>query len=206
MANQVYATIGSNPLVRNFFSTTDKEFIFKQAYDAFVPDKEDNIDCIPYYRCWAGIRAVIGEVHIKKYNNFIHNSMFWARAHTWTELVKAMQINIPDMTPGDCPREYYCYDAKPCQDVELIARSIFEQQFRDAFPRKRLNSKFAKEQWVKVQDKAREFAREDIARAMKPYNDKLARLEREYKADLKSYINKCHALASWENFVRSLTV
>lgn len=76
-----------------------------------------------------------------------------------------------------------CYHSEPPLPTEEAAKSIFAVQFKDKFPGKRLNSKFAKEKYELCKEKAMEFAMQDYAREKAEYDAKVEKTESRWKAE-----------------------
>lgn len=181
------------------------EEIFQKARQAFQLRDDDNPDCILYYRDWAGICAVVGQEKADKFNSFIHNAMFYANpAHTWEGIKCGLTSMIKEMTVPEKPTTHICWAVEPNQDVEGRAYEMFKVQFKQEFPQKRINSKFAKEKWQEKKTLAMKYAQENVDCEMDRYREEVNCVEAKNQRVLEEWQNKIHSMALLEKFVREL--
>jgi hypothetical protein len=186
------------------------ESTFNAARAAFVPAPDDNRDCIDFYRDWCGIRAVLGDETTDRFHGAIHNSFFFANPpHTWSGIVAGLR----DWCSGNHPcaarqnRKPFlrsCYDSPPPMDIEGRAREIFNAQYRNAFPRRRINSRHALDKWMAVKASAVQMAQDDYDEAARQYEQKLAEITAYNARITQEYLESEHEIALIENLSRGL--
>ena len=78
------------------------------------------------------------------------------------------------------------------------AHAIFKDQYKAAFPGKRINSKHAKAQWEKVKGKALEIAKGEFAVKKTEWNMRnekrlaaVAAVDAEHQKKVKRYLRRC---------------
>jgi hypothetical protein len=181
------------------------EEIFQHAWHAFEQAADDRPDNVPYYRDWAGIRAVIGKEALDRTQSIVHNAMFYATpAHTWQGIRNGIIILTERMELPREPHYTMLYDSRPTEDVDGMAKEIFGRQFKRAFPGKRLGTKFAHEQWAEVGDKARGMAREIIAKEMADFKRKEDAVNAENAKRHQAWVDECTSIESVRGWAASL--
>lgn len=182
---------------------------FLQAWEAFTPLPDDCPDAIPYYRNWAGLRAVVGAEDLARFHGGIHNAMFWARDHTWASIRRAIQKAAEGAEPPPEPeRRVPWHLSEPAELTEELlhkhASEIFKRDFKRAFPRKRLNTKFARKKWIEVRGHARELARREHEAALAVYERERMKFDKMNAIARCEWLGRVRAIAEFENFARSL--
>lgn len=106
----------------------------------------------------------------------VHGVCSWARQGEsvvlWEHILQVLPQHTPK-APGDPNAFYYqrCfYRSEPSLPTEKEAKLIFEVQYKNAFPGKRLGTKHAKEKWEATKVKAMEFAMADYTVAKAAYD------------------------------------
>ena len=84
------------------------------------------------------------------------------------------------------------------------AMVYFESQFRKVFPQYRKGSKFWKEKLIEVGEKAREWAKKEIASEIAAYETKEKAIEEENQKRLSEWFNAQHSTALLEDGIRTL--
>lgn len=158
--------------------------IYAEACAAFIPAPEDNPDNVPFYRTWYGLKAVLAEHGYAdpfKAPLNVHGICCWAKGGTWEEVLNVIPMHTPK-EPKRLEHVRCYYDSEPTPPTEKDARRIFETQYRNAYPKNRINSKHAKEAWERVKAKAEKFAQAEYECAKAEYDAKIAKREQEERA------------------------
>lgn len=105
------------------------------------------------------------------------------------------------------PREpYYSMgcNSVPREPTEQDAFDLFRSQYKQKFPERRINSKHAKEQWVKVSEKAWQIAQDQYKTELAHYNAMEEKRNAENAKRRQEWIDEIHAMALIEHHVESL--
>ena len=188
--------------------TLTRADIFLDASRAFVPQADDNPDCIPFYRAWAGMRAVLGKETMDNWHHMFHEAICWnlpkAETEQYAAILSHARYMIERWQKPEVPRTSYSWECAPSEPTEQDARTCFSSEYKVAFPKNRLNSKHARELWDTHKDKAMQLVREtyqaNLAAYEKREQDRQARADRE-RAE---WIDKFWSMAEFEDLVRSL--
>lgn len=154
--------------------------IYEAAYKAYTPD-EDALkypDNITFYRAWYGLKALLNSYGYDDiYNAPInaHTLCCWEKSGEYAQVIKALSCVTPKPPVAERRYSMFCRSA-PTYQVEKDAVEIFNRNYKEKFPGKRLGTKHCKEQWEKVKEKAKAMAHEE-------YNERYA----EYAADVKKH-------------------
>jgi len=146
--------------------------------------KDDNPDCIPFYRFWNGLRELFGKEFVGEYHGIFHQATISLRSYAepdldvyFKETIRIFNYQHPIRHPA---YRKINPDPKPELREEERARKIFESHFRVSFKGKRINSNFAKTKWESVKEQAYKFARENFEAEMKIWEKKQEFLDKKY--------------------------
>lgn len=142
---------------------------YEEAREAFTPDPTDSADAVPYYAAAAGLKAAWG-AEICDLIDF--HACFCAAGAAGYEAAVATLRSIAEAEPPKEPQGSGAWIAEP---VELTADEVFEREFKRAFPKRRLGSKFANEKKAETAERAQEIADAENAKARERYEDERAR-------------------------------
>lgn len=140
--------------------------IYESAYAAFVPAADDAIENVPFYRAWAGLKAVLAaHGHSDPYRSGIdaHGICCWAHDGSYKSVINVLDMHMPK-TPKMRDRMLRFYHSEPSIPTECDAQRIFKDQYKSKFPGNRLNSTHAKKMRDKVKSQAMVMAKEDYDR------------------------------------------
>ena len=176
----------------NIFVPQDVIDKWNKGAEKFVLQKEDNPDNIQFYKAWYSIREILGNEFVEKYNGFCHNSLCMGGSEN-PKYFFSNFINFAKQIPIDPKpiKHYGWWCVKPNDNIEERAKEMFNRQFKEKFVGKRLNSKFAKEKWDEVKDKAIEFAKQNYETELAKYEKQVAEVDAEYQKKLDEWNDKC---------------
>jgi hypothetical protein len=186
----------------------NRKELFEQARAAFTPDASDNPECIPFYRVWAGLKAVWGAEFCANYHYVVHQAACYAsdrKVDAYEVAVAtakdfAQRIELP-RKPEPCISWGITVPQEPTEDD---AYSLFKTQFRTAFPGKRPNSAFGKEKWQAVRTKAVTIVRDRYAEEKAQYDAEIARRKARDGAALATWEGKVHDIETLRAAVAAL--
>ena len=154
-----------------------RETRYEEACRAFVPDPSDSADAIPYYRAAAGLKAAWGAAIC---DSIDFHACFCAAGSQGYEAAVATLRALADAEPPKEPQGSGAYLARP---LDVTAEDVFVREFKRAFPRRRVTSKFAQEKRESSAERAQEIADAENAKAAASYEAEAARMiARERKA------------------------
>lgn len=187
--------------------TSNEKYI--EGCRAFVPAPDDNPDCVPFYRAWAGVRAVFGKEVMDMYHHFFHEAICWQAGHLpleqqWDCITKHLQYIIDRWTRPEEPRYSYMWDAKPQPPKEEDARQLFNREFKKAFPGKRANSKEANRLWEEKKALAMKYVTNDYERNLAAYQERVREKAEDNARRRAKWIDEFWGVALFENFVRGI--
>ncbi len=183
--------------------------IYDQAYAEFTPEASDPVDNIPFYRCWFGLKAVL--LHLGFADPFtapldVHGVCCWAKSDggSWESVIKVLPMHTPK--PLVREKSYSCFHQyEPKEPTEKEAYAIFSDQFRSAFPGKRINSKDGKAKWEKLKDKAMDLARQEYASMKARYDAEKKKYEDRLQKDDDEWAEKVRQREQQLELIRKLT-
>jgi len=161
------------------------EHIYQEAKAAWVPDAADNPDNHWFYSSWAGLSAVFAALHgdVWQHHAVVHQALCWSQGE-WPALCTELRRALPQIP--ERPKRPLSHDQAPVRTPER-AREIFERQFRNAFPGKRLNSTFAKQKWEEVKAKAEKLADDEFLAALAAWTAREQARDKIYQEALSAW-------------------
>lgn len=181
---------------------------YLDGHSSFVVSPDDNPDCVPFYRAWAGMTAVLGKETMNRWHHMLHEALCTASykplEEQYTTAVEHLRYMVDRWQQPERPRMFHSYACSPSEPTEQEAREFFNVEYKRAFPDKRANSKHANGLWIEKREQAMAILREQ-------YNARLAdheTREREHDArnqrTMDEWIDKFRGMAEFEQFVRTL--
>lgn len=192
--------------------TTENERKFQEAWDAFVPAPDDHPDRVPLCRNWDATQAVVGKEIMRAYHHHFHEVICMEtrsdRASTWRIVLNGLRQQSREESRLVPPRFFYpWYLTEPdgrSETLEKRAKAFFESAFKQKYPDKRLNSKFANAEWEKLHEKMFKLAFKDYQDQHQEYSKKLNTHKEREAQEFAAWVDKLHVLALFDNFVFDL--
>lgn len=166
--------------------------IYETAYAAYDATGEKYLDSIPFYRGWAGLKAVLeslGYADPYKAPLDVHGVVCWSKSPEWQGVLSVLDMHAPKYP--DKPRGGFFWKSEPSKPGEKEARAIFDGQYREKFKGKRVNSKHAKELWERVKVSAFAMAESDYQAEYGVYKRALDAFNASEKKEDEEYQEKC---------------
>jgi hypothetical protein len=181
---------------------------YQEAAASFVPASDDNPDCIPFYRAFTGLRAVWCEDFCKTNHHIVHQAACHA-SQVWPEdAYRVALASVRDlaskMVNPPRPNPQYSYRAAPGEPTEADAYNLFKEEFKRAFPDKRVNSRFAKEKWNQKREKALEIVRERWSLARGRFDAEERKIQDVNDKQRQEWEARCASIAEFKAAVGSL--
>lgn len=195
----------------------NREQAYIEASHAWVPDPYDMVEYpsnLPFYRAWQGVVAAMGVSDYsqleERFKGLFHNPICWCMGlpieQQWAKMVEQFRDMVSKWNAPEEPRlvNWGFYESAPVEPTEHDARQFFNQEYKRAFPGKRANSKDANALWLEKKDKAMVILQERHKGQYAAWEQRRdAAGERQAKAR-QEWIDKFHAQALFEDWVRSL--
>lgn len=166
--------------------------IYETAYASYDASGEKYPDNVPFYRSWAGLKAVLESLgytdpYAAPLN--VHSICSWEKSGVWEDKLKVIDMHTPKYP--DKPRGRCFWKSEPIKPGEKEVRALFERDYRLTFKGKRINSAHAKEKWEKVKGKAAELAELEYQTEYEIYKGALHLFEAAEKKEQDEYQEKC---------------
>jgi hypothetical protein len=179
------------------------EQTFQTLREGYVPQDGDHADAIPFYRDFHAVRGIIGSDLFDRLNHAIHGAFRYAYPeHTWGGIYRGVLAYFDSMALPKKPEYVFYYGSMPSWNIEDRARDIFKSQFREAFPGKKLNSKFAHDKWAEVKDRAIEMSKVEFDAEVAAHNKQESDADKTNESNYNSWIEKVHDIARLEEEFR----
>lgn len=186
----------------------NKENLFDEAYETFEPTADDSLDCIPFYRAFAGLRAAWGNEFCDQFHHAVHQAACWSSGTTeksrYQICVDTLRHLVEQSAIPPEPRSVFSYDAAPTSPTEYDARQFFNGEYKKAFPEKRANSKHANGLWKQKKAQSVEILENHYTEMMRRYDVEQERIKRNNQTRRQEWINSIHKLALFENAAKSI--
>lgn len=203
MSNPIQA---SNDTVQASRSMADT---FTLAHEAFIPAPDDNPDAVPFYRAYAGLKQAWGAEFVDEFHTAIHqigcHIMHLKLEEKYPKALELLRYNVEHQAVIPKPQKRYQYHSEPDPPTEQDVVDLFNEQFRGAYPGKRINSKFAKEKWSQYSHMAKKAVQERYERAKAAYQGRLDQEERDYQNQLKPWQERMDSIKKFAQKAESIT-
>lgn len=174
----------------------------------FVPAENDNPECIPFYRAWSGMTAVLGKETMDRWHHLLHEAICWSLSKPELEqfqtIIQSCHWIIDRWTRPEEPRHSYSWECTPSEPTEDDARQFFNMEYKNAFPGKRANSKDANALWLEKRERAIAILRERYDANLARHNERERKRDEENARRREEWIDKFWGMALFEQFVRDL--
>ena len=181
---------------------------YLEGLQSFIPSKEDNPDCVPFYRAWRGMENVVGKETMSQWHHLLHEAICWAsnkpESEQFPTILQHLRYMICRWTKPEEPRYSYSWTGAPSEPTEQDARKFFNDEYKRAFPGKRANSKEANRLWEEKRAQAFSILQEQYQTRLKDYELSEQRRDAENDKRKQDYIGQFWAMAQFEEFVRQL--
>lgn len=189
---------------------SDLDAIFETGGAAWHPQPDDNPDNHGFYRAWHGVAAVCQHLDVDPwdYHTIVHQALCWAGGVdggrcTWPTIVRECQRQADGWEVPKRPTRPWSSDSLPPYREER-AYQIFTTQFKQQYPGKRLNSRFAREKWGAVKDQADALARAEYQQTVDAYLQREQKREKAYQKQIDEWQNRCDTITKNRAFVARL--
>lgn len=186
-----------------------KEARFRAAHDGLVVDPSDDPAAVPFYRVHAGLRAAWGDRWCRDASTAVHHAAceagWFAGGNLYAGACEALRQYAERLQPPTEPHHQYSWASCPEEPTEEDAREEFRAQFRRAFPGRRANSRFGREKWEEVKDKAMAIVRARYDAALARYEENEARIRAFNTAQDAAYRSQRDAYERFQRDVAELT-
>jgi hypothetical protein len=176
--------------------------------ESFQPQANDNPDCIPFYRAWAGMRSILGHETLNQWHHLFHEAICWGSNKSMPEqfdtIIQYAQWMCSRGGRTEEPRYSYSWESTPAEPTEHDAREFFNREYKRAFPDKRANSKHANALWPEKKDHALAILREQYNAQLAEHNARESRRMAENLKRHDEWIASAWSMAEFENLVRGL--
>lgn len=184
---------------------TNQEY-YERARASYVQRPDDNPENIWFYSAFAALEALIDHLGYdpktaKIMDHQIHNAVCWSRGE-WRVLAATLKSHAPSI--GTPPSRTYNYNAEPVLPAGR-AREIFNQQYKIAYPGKRLNARHAKEAWEYKREKAEELARAEWQASRAAWKADQERRDLEYAARCQEYEHEANNIRQIQAIIEAIT-
>ena len=171
---------------------------------SFVQSPTDNPECIPFYRAWAGMRAVAGDDRMKEWHHSFHRALLWNNeGQEWDRTIANLLDGISSGKRREVSYRSF-YESEPDPDIDARALQIFHIQYRERFKGKRINGTHARDQWELVKGKAIAIARDEYQSLINSYNERKGKIDMANEESQISVINADRADAEFEYWIREV--
>ena len=162
---------------------------YEQAYAAHQSAPDDAEENVPFYRTWAGMKAVLA---LHGYDDpftaplDLHSICCWAQQDHQSQSYGAILCVLDMCAPKEpAPLKHVrCfYRSEPTPPTEADARKVFEESYRAKWPGKRINTKHAKEKWEQVKALAAVVAQQRYEEEKRKYDLALGQHNAAEKAE-----------------------
>lgn len=181
---------------------------YLEGLQAFVPDAKDNPDCIPFYRAWRGMENVLGKDTMSHWHHLMHEAICWATykpiEEQYATILQHLRSMVDRWKQPEPPRYFYFYECAPSEPTEQDARKFFNEEYKKAFPGKRVNSKHANELWLQKKEQALSILRTNYKTRLAAFEQRKQDHEAREQRARQDWINQFHSMALFEQFVRGL--
>lgn len=181
---------------------------FESAYASFAPRPDDNQDGIPYYAASAGLRAAWGLEFYNTQNHVVHQAACYCakleKGERYAMALSTIQGLAERASAPPGPYLEWDHSLPPQEPTEGDARAEFVRQFKEKFPGKRSNSKFANEYWAKLKDKAMEIVREKYVLYKAKYDKKSDAVEKRNQIRRDEWQEKADKISAFKSAVNAI--
>jgi len=155
----------------------------------YEPSSDDNPDNYDWYARYFATKQILLDAGLiwEEVGHICHQGVSFGCDDLKGFLLNAKRL-LPEIPKR--PERGYVYDCEPIERVEEDAYELFRSQFKARWSGKRINSKFAKEKWEQVKDKAIEIARQEHVEKQEQWKERERTRDDEWNARLREWDEK----------------
>ena len=174
-----------------------------ERFDLWTPNADEATapDNAWFYRAFDCLRDE-WPVEVERWNGLFHNAICWGHGEL-KPVIQSLVNAIGKMQDPPHVTQRYCSDYEPVLK-DGAAFEIFTVQFKRKWPRKRLNSKFANEKWMEVQEKAMEIAQAELDAEHKEWEEREEKRNAEYSRKVAEWQAKVDEIVALRGFALRL--
>jgi len=183
--------------------------LFYQAKQEFVLDASDDPGFLWFYSSWRGMQKICETlgVDIQEIHHLVHHALCVSNGE-FDLILKDLRQEMETMVLPKMPEKTWWHsDYEPVfgeSDIKERAYEIFKGQFKTTFPGKRLGTKFAKEKWEEVEDKAKELATAALQAAYDSWKEREDGRQEKYIRCLVQWQESCSIINKTKESIQKI--